>query len=234
MSFKISNVGFFFQFVYQGPGLAPVLEFMKFRPELMPNKVTDDEDKNKSSIELRLTEQLLIANKKMKKIYSSASIELRKRNVSCRYALSTLEDYQASIDRYRQKIQALQLETQENKTTHSVFSEFLKSGINLITNLRKFYLSANVTSRLRILGSIFPEKLVFEENKCRTGKINEAVRLMLATDKGFNEKGPTQIFENSALSPWVELRGIEPLSKHIRQKLSTCLFHYCLSVMNRK
>ena len=27
----------------------------------------------------------------------------------------------------------------------------------------------------------------------------------------------------------VELRGIEPLSKHIHQKLSTCLFHYWLS-----
>ena len=32
----------------------------------------------------------------------------------------------------------------------------------------------------------------------------------------------------------VELRGIEPLSKHIPQKLSTCLFHYCLSATDRK
>jgi len=32
----------------------------------------------------------------------------------------------------------------------------------------------------------------------------------------------------------VEVRGIEPLSKHIRRKLSTCLFHYYLSAMNRK
>jgi hypothetical protein len=42
-------------------------------PELKPNKVTDDEVKNKSSRELRLPEPLLIANKKMR-IYSSASI----------------------------------------------------------------------------------------------------------------------------------------------------------------
>jgi len=27
----------------------------------------------------------------------------------------------------------------------------------------------------------------------------------------------------------VELRGVEPLSKHNRQKLSTCLFRHCLS-----
>ena len=44
-----------------------------FSPELQPNRITDDEVKNKSSIELRLTEPLLIAYKKMR-IYSSASI----------------------------------------------------------------------------------------------------------------------------------------------------------------
>ena len=42
-------------------------------PELKPNIITDDEVKNKSSIELRLTEPLTIANKMMR-IYSSASI----------------------------------------------------------------------------------------------------------------------------------------------------------------
>jgi hypothetical protein len=50
-----------------------VLEFLTSSPELKPNRITDDEDKNKSSIELRLTELLLIANKKLR-IYSSASI----------------------------------------------------------------------------------------------------------------------------------------------------------------
>ena len=57
----------------QRPGLAAVLAFITSSPELKPNKITDDEVKNKSSIELRLTEPLLIANKKMR-IYSSASI----------------------------------------------------------------------------------------------------------------------------------------------------------------
>ena len=50
-----------------------MLEFITSSPELKPNRITDDEVKNKSIIELRLTEPLLIANKKMR-IYSSASI----------------------------------------------------------------------------------------------------------------------------------------------------------------
>jgi hypothetical protein len=57
----------------QRAGLAAVLEFIMSSPVLKPNKISDDEDKNKSLIELRLIEPLLIANKKMR-IYSSASI----------------------------------------------------------------------------------------------------------------------------------------------------------------
>jgi hypothetical protein len=57
----------------QRSGLAAVLEFLMSCQELLPNKINNDEVKNKSSIELRLTELLLIANKKMR-IYSSASI----------------------------------------------------------------------------------------------------------------------------------------------------------------
>jgi len=46
-------------------------------------------------------------------------------------------------------------------------------------------------------------------------------------------------FENKkgkilSIFPQVEVRGIEPLSKHILQKLSTCLFDYYLSEENRK
>ena len=50
-----------------------MLEFIMSSPQLQPNKITDDEVKNKSSIELCLTEPMLIANKKMR-VYSSASI----------------------------------------------------------------------------------------------------------------------------------------------------------------
>ncbi len=49
------------------------LVFLMSIPELKPNKITNDEDKNKSRIEFRLPKPLLIANKKMR-IYSSASI----------------------------------------------------------------------------------------------------------------------------------------------------------------
>jgi len=42
-------------------------------PELRPNRITDDEDKNKISIVFGQHEPMLVANRKMM-IYSSASI----------------------------------------------------------------------------------------------------------------------------------------------------------------
>ena len=39
----------------------------------------------------------------------------------------------------------------------------------------------------QIIGSIFPEKLSFDKGKGRTGRVNEAVRLIYALDKGFSE-----------------------------------------------
>lgn len=58
---------------HNGQGLLLCWNFITSSPELKPNKITDDEVKNKSSIEFRRLEPLLIANKKMR-IYSSASI----------------------------------------------------------------------------------------------------------------------------------------------------------------
>ena len=54
-------------------GLLLCWYFITSSPELKPNRITDVEDKNKSSIEFGQPELLLIENKKMR-IYSSASI----------------------------------------------------------------------------------------------------------------------------------------------------------------
>jgi hypothetical protein len=54
-------------------GLLLCWDFIMSSPQLKPNKITDDEDKNKSRLGLRLQKPLLIANKKMR-IYSSAGI----------------------------------------------------------------------------------------------------------------------------------------------------------------
>ena len=67
-------------------GLAAVLGFTFVGPELKPNRITKDEVKNKSSIELRLPEPLLISEQKDEDLFVSQHSS--KPNVTC-MALST-------------------------------------------------------------------------------------------------------------------------------------------------
>jgi len=78
-----------------------------------------------------------------------------------------------------------------------------------------------------VLNSVFSEKLIFPR-KWSNPIINEAVMLILNTANGFGGNKKGQLFKNLELSRNVELQGIEPWSKHIRRKLSTCLFMHCL------
>jgi len=109
------------------------------------------------------------------------------------------------------------------------FQRLTKSGIHLLEKLPSFYQKSTVQTKRDIVSSIFPEKLTISENKSRTPKINEAVLLISSTDKGFSGKKTGQPFKNLELSRQVEVTGVEPVSKHDIQKLSTCLFPHCLS-----
>jgi hypothetical protein len=103
-------------------------------------------------------------------------------------------------------------------------AKLLKSGLNLVESFPEVFAKADVFKKKRLLSSTFPEKFQILENQCRTDKINRALLLMLATDKDFRAKKNGQLFKNLKLSGQVEATGIEPVSKHILQKLSTCLF----------
>ncbi len=67
------------------------------------------------------------------------------------------------------------------------------------------------------------------EKKSRTPKINKAVLPITAIDKGLSRNKKGQLLKKVELSGQVEVTGFEPVSKHDIQKLSTCLFSYCLS-----
>jgi phage gp45-like len=58
-----------------------------------------------------------------------------------------------------------------------------------------------------VLSSIFPQKLQIDENNCRTYRVNEALQLTLAAEKGSGHKKTGQLFKNTELSGNVEMTG---------------------------
>ena len=83
--------------------------------------------------------------------------------------------------------------------------------LDLILNLDKYYVSKNTEIKQKIIGSMFPEKLTFENNEYRTLKTNDAVALFCPTDKDLKGNKNGKKTENSVSSREVARTGIEPV-----------------------
>lgn len=82
--------------------------------------------------------------------------------------------------------------------------------VNLMKDIDNVYKQANTEGKQRIIGSIFPERLIFEKNRYRTPKLNSVVSLICNNNgrlKG-NKKGKytiNDILSKRVVSPRIEL-----------------------------
>ncbi len=76
-----------------------------------------------------------------------------------------------------------------------------------LRKLPDYYQKASLATKQKVISSIYPEKLVYENRAYRTTRINEAVRLISRPERalGVLEKG--QVSENGDLSNWVGMAG---------------------------
>jgi site-specific DNA recombinase len=68
------------------------------------------------------------------------------------------------------------------------YDDKIDDCLDLLLNLYKYYVSKNTGIKQKIIGSVFPEKLVFENNEYRTTKTNGVITLICPTDKGLGKK----------------------------------------------
>ena len=60
----------------------------------------------------------------------------------------------------------------------------------------------------QLLGSTFPEKIIFDGKKCRTTKMNEAVSLIVRVDKGLKKGKKKQVNQKTDLFTIVGPTGL--------------------------
>jgi len=87
------------------------------------------------------------------------------------------------------------------------FSSYVTNSTNLLQNLGDFYTDCDTQTQKKLVGSIFPDKIYFENNNYQTIKINEAVQLLFNLGVGLKENSPDVNSELSSLAPPV---GLEP------------------------
>ncbi len=86
----------------------------------------------------------------------------------------------------------------------------IDSCLEVLLTLDKYFIERNAITKQRIVGSIFPEKLIFKDGKYRTPKMNEAVELICRKDKPFGEGKKEKQLISELLSLEVRMKGLEP------------------------
>jgi site-specific DNA recombinase len=93
----------------------------------------------------------------------------------------------------------------------------------LLPNLDIVYEKADLKGKQLIIGSVFPEKLIYEKNQFRTKRVNEVVSYFLLRNKelGHKKSGREDFFSPS--STQVGVAGFEPTTSWSQTKRDTGL-----------
>lgn len=85
------------------------------------------------------------------------------------------------------------------------FSRYMSYSLSLLGNLTKYYSSATTEAKSKMVGSIFPENLIYEDRKYRTTKMNEVFSLICMSDKAFRKQKPGKDAGLSRVAPLLDL-----------------------------
>lgn len=104
----------------------------------------------------------------------------------------------------------------------------LKAGINRLLELNRHYDGGKMEETRELIGSIYPDNLIFENNQLRIGRVNEGVRLIYMINMEIDGYKKRTKKKNTSLSLWWAMRGSnlnsKPLSFLCFQNFEK---HYC-------
>lgn len=126
------------------------------------------------------------------------------------------DSYRRLKDNLSQRKTELVLRKEDFAKAGDSFMEYQTFGVSLVTNLDTAFEHAPSEMKGRILGSIFPERLVYEDKKYRTTKLNEVVGLLWNFQAGFEEIETGQAITTNHLSCLAPRVGLEPTTLRLQ------------------
>ena len=70
--------------------------------------------------------------------------------------------------------------------------EYLRYGTKVLGNLSYYYSTATLKNKQKIVGSMFPEKLIYSENTYRTAQPNEIISLLYYVNEEMKKEKVTK------------------------------------------
>ena len=119
-------------------------------------------------------------------------------------------DYNRAKQRYTDQINELKKKRKELELHDSNFMKYVKYGFWLLKDLPDYYSQANIEVKHKIISSIFPEKIIFEEKKYRTQKVNEVLTLLTSNINHLGSPKKEKAVISDSLSYMASPGGIEP------------------------
>lgn len=104
------------------------------------------------------------------------------------------EDFREMKSDYSSKVEKLQAKLDGLSHNDINLKDLLNKGIDNLLKLDYIYETADIDKKRKVISSIFPEKLHFENSSLRTGRVNEAVKYIYMVDSnlGGSKKGQTR------------------------------------------
>jgi len=97
------------------------------------------------------------------------------------------KEYQEIKNRYEDTINKLMRDVANITQVDADYREYVDFGFHVLANLDKYYEESDVLAKQQIVGLIYPEKLIFENNQCRTNKQREVIEYITRTVKELDE-----------------------------------------------
>ncbi len=113
------------------------------------------------------------------------------------------KDYTELNNQLTSQLAETKQELTQLKQSVNGFNADIAKGLKQTFNLKNIYEKADLEGKQQIIGSIFPRKFYFEENKVRTDKMNEVIGWIMQNNKALAEIKKGQPSKNTKLSSLV-------------------------------
>ncbi len=111
-----------------------------------------------------------------------------------------------------EQIDRLTIQINDLEVTDTAFEKYARYGMSLLKDLTWYFQEAEPQAKKKLLGSIFPAKLIFQDGNYRTTALNPALALILQKNRELQNEKAEDIAISENVSGDVERIGVEPMT----------------------